>query len=88
MEHADTISVRQASLQRRGLDAKPILQTVCGIGISAVPSLPKAVRRVRLPYPALIHAPGVAVWFGGTGFQPVRFGSTGESANQTLPTGS
>ena len=25
---------------------------VCGIGISAVPSLPKAVRRVRLPYPA------------------------------------
>src|SRR5437588_7281987 len=24
-----------------------------GIGISAVPSLPKAVRRVRLPYPAL-----------------------------------
>src|SRR4029078_2936257 len=25
----------------------------CGIGISAVPSLPKAVKRVRLPYPAL-----------------------------------
>ena len=25
---------------------------MCGIGISAVPSLPKAVRRVRLPYPA------------------------------------
>src|SRR5262245_16849714 len=24
-----------------------------GIGISAVPSLPKAVRRVRLPYPAI-----------------------------------
>ena len=27
----------------------------CGIGISVVPSLPKAVRGVRLPYPALIN---------------------------------
>jgi predicted secreted protein len=26
----------------------------CGIGISAVPSLPKAVKGVRLPYPALL----------------------------------
>ncbi len=26
-----------------------------GIGISVVPSLPKAVRRVRLPYPALLN---------------------------------
>ena len=29
----------------------------CGIGIAAVPSLPKAVRRVRLPYPALYTTP-------------------------------
>ena len=26
-----------------------------GIGIPAVPSLPKAVKRVRLPYPAFPH---------------------------------
>src|SRR5579864_8997914 len=29
----------------------------CGIGISAVHSLPKAARRVRLPYPALYSRP-------------------------------
>src|SRR5947209_7883470 len=35
----------------------------CGIGISAVPSLPKAVRRVRLPYPAIEAHPPPRVGF-------------------------
>ena len=53
------LDTKASNLSPRGLHAKSeavsSFAIVCGIGIPVVPSLPKAVKRVRLSYPALIR---------------------------------
>ena len=49
---AKTSNIPLSGLHAKSDAASPF-ETICGIGIPVVPSLPKAVKRVRLSYPAL-----------------------------------